>query len=368
MYCLSLQAMERCIVFSNGDRNLVAIGLDTEKIRHLSEVRAQSEDLVKILRDKANLNMKALFAIDPADLQKPHPHNPQIYKQFYELLVSSNLCEYKPVIVENEWIILDDLGAYCKEVHKRITGEAVGCNHIHRSIERPANFDHAEQYRSVTVGDLFKKIEESNRRDMTIINDASMPLTERNKMIQMCRTAFEKLQKACRLVFASAREDELLQSVLKNCISQLSKADEQRLKALYLMAFMLDTSGLALREFLFTINHAKEKNTLLFLEKNGKLEMALQSGCYYAPAKDFFEYCWNPQCNGKHCVKGDIALYNKRLFGVIRSLSQKCCLSCGKSSKELKRCGRCKAAFYCTADCQTKDWSEHQKTCFASSF
>jgi fido (protein-threonine AMPylation protein) len=40
------------------------------------------------------------------------------------------------------------------------------------------------------------------------------------------------------------------------------------------------------------------------------------------------------------------------------------CHSKPKSGEELKRCGRCKSAFYCSVDCQKADWRKgHQKEC-----
>jgi len=44
-----------------------------------------------------------------------------------------------------------------------------------------------------------------------------------------------------------------------------------------------------------------------------------------------------------------------------------CCYSCSKSEIELgeklKRCSRCGGAFYCSRDCQSKDWKLHKKVC-----
>ncbi|EJD42497.1 hypothetical protein AURDEDRAFT_114972 [Auricularia subglabra TFB-10046 SS5] len=43
------------------------------------------------------------------------------------------------------------------------------------------------------------------------------------------------------------------------------------------------------------------------------------------------------------------------------------CFKCQsrKLQKELKRCGRCKSALYCNAECQTRDWPAHKKFCKA---
>lgn len=42
---------------------------------------------------------------------------------------------------------------------------------------------------------------------------------------------------------------------------------------------------------------------------------------------------------------------------------QRQCNSCGKSLDNLQVCGRCKSAYYCSKDCQTKDWKNHKKPC-----
>lgn len=40
-----------------------------------------------------------------------------------------------------------------------------------------------------------------------------------------------------------------------------------------------------------------------------------------------------------------------------------CCSVCGKSSSNLKKCGACNQTWYCSEDCQRKDWNEHKKVC-----
>ena len=41
------------------------------------------------------------------------------------------------------------------------------------------------------------------------------------------------------------------------------------------------------------------------------------------------------------------------------------CLNCGASFEGLRRCGKCKAAYFCNAACQREVWKEHCKTCVA---
>ena len=41
------------------------------------------------------------------------------------------------------------------------------------------------------------------------------------------------------------------------------------------------------------------------------------------------------------------------------------CLNCNASFEGLRRCGKCKAAYFCNAACQREVWKEHCKTCVA---
>ena len=44
---------------------------------------------------------------------------------------------------------------------------------------------------------------------------------------------------------------------------------------------------------------------------------------------------------------------------------EKRCLNCDASFEGLRRCGKCKAAYFCNASCQREVWKEHCKTCVA---
>lgn len=39
------------------------------------------------------------------------------------------------------------------------------------------------------------------------------------------------------------------------------------------------------------------------------------------------------------------------------------CGFCLDGTKSRKKCGRCKAKYYCSLECQRKDWGEHKKEC-----
>lgn len=51
---------------------------------------------------------------------------------------------------------------------------------------------------------------------------------------------------------------------------------------------------------------------------------------------------------------------------ILVSAEYKSCVSCGKIQKTIKRCGKCKNAFYCNAQCQRKDWPKHKGQCNTS--
>ena len=39
------------------------------------------------------------------------------------------------------------------------------------------------------------------------------------------------------------------------------------------------------------------------------------------------------------------------------------CNTCANTEKELLRCTRCKAVYYCGSECQKKDWPTHKLKC-----
>ena len=39
------------------------------------------------------------------------------------------------------------------------------------------------------------------------------------------------------------------------------------------------------------------------------------------------------------------------------------CKACKKYVKDLKRCGKCGMVYYCSKECQIKDWKDHKEDC-----
>ncbi|THU99101.1 hypothetical protein K435DRAFT_777092 [Dendrothele bispora CBS 962.96] len=46
-----------------------------------------------------------------------------------------------------------------------------------------------------------------------------------------------------------------------------------------------------------------------------------------------------------------------------RAAIQKICYKCEKSTEDLKKCGKCKAVWYCSEQCQRADWKNHKPIC-----
>ena len=56
--------------------------------------------------------------------------------------------------------------------------------------------------------------------------------------------------------------------------------------------------------------------------------------------------------NEEDCKKG------KELIEKLRELASNHCGSCGKEGIKLTQCGKCLSIFYCSRECQGKDWKE----------
>ena len=72
------------------------------------------------------------------------------------------------------------------------------------------------------------------------------------------------------------------------------------------------------------------------------------------------------------CLKGvakakGAGSYPASFAGVEKVDVRKVASLCGQCGKEdsRKKCSRCKACFYCSADCQRKHWKSHKKYCKA---
>ena len=42
------------------------------------------------------------------------------------------------------------------------------------------------------------------------------------------------------------------------------------------------------------------------------------------------------------------------------------CTTCFKSGNINKKCSRCKKTYYCSTECQEKNWNQHRNVCFPS--
>ncbi len=39
------------------------------------------------------------------------------------------------------------------------------------------------------------------------------------------------------------------------------------------------------------------------------------------------------------------------------------CAHCKEEKKKMKKCARCQVVYYCSRECQKKDWKNHKKCC-----
>ena len=50
--------------------------------------------------------------------------------------------------------------------------------------------------------------------------------------------------------------------------------------------------------------------------------------------------------------------------GAPAAVAAPCCAACGTTGAALKRCSGCRAAFFCSQECQLKSWAaDHHKEC-----
>jgi hypothetical protein len=67
----------------------------------------------------------------------------------------------------------------------------------------------------------------------------------------------------------------------------------------------------------------------------------------------------NPNQKSRDFVAG--SQIERRAFG---DEATSTCDLCGQAALKLKRCGRCRAAWYCSSSCQRLAWSDRKAGCF----
>ncbi|KAJ7498301.1 hypothetical protein B0H11DRAFT_2276018 [Mycena galericulata] len=71
----------------------------------------------------------------------------------------------------------------------------------------------------------------------------------------------------------------------------------------------------------------------------------------------------------EHTVHPDLKKYHKsfstspKALREVRAKGKQACAVCGNIKYELRRCGKCKHASYCSKECQKADWSTHKFAC-----
>ncbi|KAJ7440823.1 hypothetical protein B0H11DRAFT_2098434 [Mycena galericulata] len=82
-----------------------------------------------------------------------------------------------------------------------------------------------------------------------------------------------------------------------------------------------------------------------------------------------------PRFAGKeleHTIHPDIKKYHKSYstsakdLREVRAQGKQACAVCGNLAYELRRCGKCKHASYCSKECQKADWPTHKSACSAA--
>lgn len=64
--------------------------------------------------------------------------------------------------------------------------------------------------------------------------------------------------------------------------------------------------------------------------------------------------------------KGDDFI-RERLMKSLEDYTNRC-YNCNKVTKDIKACSGCKVTYYCSRECQKKDWSMHKRECKVGRF
>lgn len=91
------------------------------------------------------------------------------------------------------------------------------------------------------------------------------------------------------------------------------------------------------------------------------LEQSCQLNKIHPDSKDCLEQAQEAKSEGKSRVEWDLKMHKRESKRWAAPTTT--CTNCGKQSKSLKQCSRCKTSYYCNTDCQTQHWPVHKQFC-----
>ncbi|KAI0833859.1 ankyrin [Trametes gibbosa] len=95
----------------------------------------------------------------------------------------------------------------------------------------------------------------------------------------------------------------------------------------------------------------------VLLEFGARLDIVDADGC--TPDSFFLK------CGPK--VTAVVQKWKRKRAGVAKPLDEKACATCGKANAELKFCAKCHSTWYCSRECQKRNWPTHKRSCMQSS-
>jgi hypothetical protein len=78
--------------------------------------------------------------------------------------------------------------------------------------------------------------------------------------------------------------------------------------------------------------------------------------------QDFKEKCYQVKFDtGEEEVVPISQLDNQKGWNILKEINPWCAVC--QSENKLSKCSKCRSVYYCSSECQLKDWSEHKKIC-----